>query len=88
MSKKEMLLLGIGLTSICGLILLFVYGLASEAGGPDAQESWSLMLSRMLEFAAPVVILASLGLLLGVAAVITGICEKGQSSKPSTSDEI
>jgi hypothetical protein len=81
-----MILLGIGLIVGCGVLLFFVYGLASMVP-PDDPGYWSLVSRRMfgLEHGGWVAIPTMLGLLLGVILVSVGISRRGRSAKPGAS---
>jgi hypothetical protein len=61
----------------CGLLLFFVYGLASIVP-EDEPGYWSLVLKRMfgLEHGGWVAIPSSLGLVLGVGLVLRGILRR------------
>jgi hypothetical protein len=66
---------GFTLIFICGLVLLIVYALVGfAAGDPDDPNHGRQALSEMLNRFAVGTVSAVAGLLLGVIAVVTGIC--------------
>jgi hypothetical protein len=78
-TPRRMILGGMTLTLVCGLLLFFVYGLASMVLENNA-EYWSLVLGRMfgLEHGGWVAIPALFGMLLGVVLVVLGLVKAGK----------
>ena len=72
--QEAMIVSGVGLILVCGLLLFFVYGLATMV--PDDEPGYrSLVLERMfgLEYGGWTTIPSSLGLLVGIGLVSCGI---------------
>jgi hypothetical protein len=71
-----MVVAGLVLTLVSGLLLFFVYGLASLVP-PDDPRYWSLVLERILrpEYGGWVAIPSLLGLLMGIGLTLFGFLE-------------
>jgi hypothetical protein len=72
--QEIMIVSGVGTILACGLLLFFVYGLASMLP-PDDPAYWSLVSEKMfgLMYGGPVAIPSSLGLLFGIGLIFFGI---------------
>jgi hypothetical protein len=73
-TRGVMIVAGVGLVLTCGLVLFFVYGIATML--PDDEPGyWSLVFEMMfgLKYGGSVAIPSSLGILLGTSLILFGI---------------
>jgi hypothetical protein len=86
--REKMVVFGLALIIVCGLLVFWMYGLASLTDiDPNDPRYWPEVLSKMfaLRYGGPVAIPASIGLALGIAILCSGIFKTTRPGKTPAS---